>query len=275
MSDPELGPELLQEYIDGRLSPREEARVAAHLLANPKLAAEVERHRQIASALEGVGAEVLDEEIPERLRRVVRDARRGKAHAAAKLQPEQLRGLPHSWYAGLLAGAAMILGLIGGWFLRDLQLEPVNPDQLAIEQARSSFRLYAARETNFVEFPADRQDGLAAWIKDRFQREIPPPDLGEVGLRFLGGRMLSWTNRQSGFYLYENADGTRVAITFWPRPGERPAPLHYRPTQDDDTLAARFLAADGLGFAVLSRQPAATLDPIVKRISTIYAKRRE
>lgn len=62
----------LSEYVDGGLSEERRAEIAAWLLENPKKAAEVERLRQLNDALRGLGAEILDEPVPSRLREVVR-----------------------------------------------------------------------------------------------------------------------------------------------------------------------------------------------------------
>lgn len=65
----------LSEYVDGGLSEARRAEIADWLLENPKKAAEVERLRQLNEALRGLGAEILDEPVPDRLRDVVRRER--------------------------------------------------------------------------------------------------------------------------------------------------------------------------------------------------------
>jgi len=72
----------LSEYVDGGLSEERRAEIAAWLLENPKKAAEVERLRQLNDALRDLGADILDEPVPERLREVVRRARSGSQSGA-------------------------------------------------------------------------------------------------------------------------------------------------------------------------------------------------
>lgn len=62
----------LSEYVDGRLSERRRAEIAAWLLEHPREAAELERLQELDEALRGVGGEILDEPVPERLREVLR-----------------------------------------------------------------------------------------------------------------------------------------------------------------------------------------------------------
>ena len=68
----------IQDYIDGRLSERDRAAVAAYLLAHPRVAADVEAVRRQSDALQALGHEILDEPVPGHLRRIVR-ARRALA----------------------------------------------------------------------------------------------------------------------------------------------------------------------------------------------------
>lgn len=62
----------LDALVDGRLSEQRRAEVEAWLREHPARAAEVERLRELNEALRGLGARVLDEPIPERLRAMLR-----------------------------------------------------------------------------------------------------------------------------------------------------------------------------------------------------------
>lgn len=271
MSDAAPTTEMLQDYIDGRLGPRDEARIVGYLAANPGVAYEVERLRRLNSALSKIDADVLDEPIPDRLRQVLCKAR-SNDEPERTAQPGHHRRKRQLPIAVLLtAFAACIAGIAIGWHLRGAQIQPLDFDKLAIEHARNSYRLYADRKDYSVEFAADRQDQLALWIKERFEREVPPPYLGKAGFQFLGGRILTWRDRQSGFYLYENKAGERLSISFWPRTGSAERISVDGPVPDD-TLATRFLATDGLGFAVLSPIPGENLQPIVEHLSAVYGK---
>ena len=65
----------IQDYIDGRLSERDRAAVAAYLLAHPRVAADVEAVRRQSDALRALGHEILDEPVPAHLRRIVHERR--------------------------------------------------------------------------------------------------------------------------------------------------------------------------------------------------------
>lgn len=62
-----LSADKLQEYIDGRLSERDRATVAAYLLLNPDIALLVSRLQLLDDIMPSIGQSVLDEPVPDRL----------------------------------------------------------------------------------------------------------------------------------------------------------------------------------------------------------------
>lgn len=67
--------EEIQEFIDGRLDGPAQARVAAYLLRNPEVSAEVRNHKKLTKALQELDRDVLDEPVPDRLLDIVKNAR--------------------------------------------------------------------------------------------------------------------------------------------------------------------------------------------------------
>ena len=62
----------LQDYLDGRLSAKRRLEVEAFLARNPESAAELAALKSQAMALRRLGAEILEEPIPDRLMDLVR-----------------------------------------------------------------------------------------------------------------------------------------------------------------------------------------------------------
>jgi len=62
----------MQDYIEGRLNPAEEARVAAYLRQNPAEASRVEALRQQAARLKRLGDQILNEPVPEHFLEILR-----------------------------------------------------------------------------------------------------------------------------------------------------------------------------------------------------------
>jgi anti-sigma factor RsiW len=60
----QITPDDLQDYIEGRLGPNDEARVEAYLRLNPPEAAHAELLRQQARYLRKLGEDILKEPVP-------------------------------------------------------------------------------------------------------------------------------------------------------------------------------------------------------------------
>jgi len=129
--------EELSEYVDGGLSEERRAEVAAWLLENPKKAAEVERLRQLTDALRGLGAEILDEPVPERLREVVRRARSGGGSGKPEADDQSAGERPSRRRSGSgtveMVAACAIFALGGGlgWGAHQTLVEakPFGPER--------------------------------------------------------------------------------------------------------------------------------------------------
>jgi anti-sigma factor RsiW len=67
-----LSDEKINDYLDGRLSTRETAVVAATLAANPHLMRDVMTMRLVDEMVRCLGQRILDEPVPDRLNRIVR-----------------------------------------------------------------------------------------------------------------------------------------------------------------------------------------------------------
>ena len=70
-----LSDERIQDFIDGRLSAREATTVAALLAANPELRRKVAKLLALNEMIRGLGAHILEEPIPARLREAVMSCR--------------------------------------------------------------------------------------------------------------------------------------------------------------------------------------------------------
>ena len=109
MADREiLADHKIQDYIDGRLDERDQAIVAAYLLAHPDAASKVETLRRQNEALKGIGQEILDEPVPARLREVLRQQTETRLRRPAKAahRPASWRPLRRSCCSASAARSA-------------------------------------------------------------------------------------------------------------------------------------------------------------------------
>ena len=137
----------IQEYIDGRLSERDRAAVAAYLLAHPRVAADVEALRRQSDALRALGHEILDEPVPAHLRRIVHALR---ALGAAELRPDPpTTRQPASHVRSFLKIVAALLmlctGGAAGWFANGV-VRPVPTHEAMRADINRAYAFYGARD---------------------------------------------------------------------------------------------------------------------------------
>jgi anti-sigma factor RsiW len=258
----DLRDDQVQNYIDDRLDERARAAVAAHLLAHPDAAAEVEALRRQNEALKGIGQEILDESVPERLLELLREEPK-----VVNLTEERGRRRPSAF---LEAAAAILLFCAGGgigWFLNDqLDQPPQAADVIASDLARW-YDFYGATRDYPIDFPPDRSAELATWIGRSFERDVPPPDLSAFGYNYGGGQLLPVAGVSTGFFQFYGPDHARIAVFFWP--AERP-PRSIIDLGRDKNISARYWFGDGLSFAVISDEANPDLERVAEAVFAFY-----
>ena len=263
--------EQIQDYIDGRLNERDRAAVAAYLLARPRVAAEVEAIRRQSEALMALGQEILDEPVPEHLRRVLREH---PASSRGGLEPEAPRAMhrPIGRLSSFLEAAAAILVLCAGgaigWFAHGVVHPAPSSEDMFLADMRRAYAFYGARDYP-VAFPPDRAEEFVTWIGRSFEREVRPPDLAEFGYSYRGGRLIPSASAEIGLFQYERPEDVRLAVFFW----TTAAPLTVvRALHDRGNIAAHFWHANGLSFAVISDKANRDLETAAKAIFAFYDK---
>lgn len=165
-----LARETLMAFVDGELTPDEERRVAAELAKDPALNAYVAQQKELAAKLKSAFAPVLEEPIPARIERAVRETKIPSRPPASRLVNSVRRFWDHAprfgstWIpAGALA-AGIVLGVVlagsfdtgtdigtkGGALVAQGELARVLTAELASEQApdtRSAARIGVSFES--------------------------------------------------------------------------------------------------------------------------------
>jgi anti-sigma factor RsiW len=256
----------IQDYLDGRLSERDRAAVAAYLFAHPRVAAEVEAVRRQSDALQALGQEILDAPVPEHLRRILRQR-------PTRPRPEPRFGRPATgqpvrWLPDFLAmTAALLLFCAGGalgWFAHGVVRPGPDPKEDAVlADINRAYAFYGSRDYP-VPFPAERAEEFVTWIGRSFAREVRPPNLNEFGYRYRGGRVLPSAGGNVGIFQFERQDNAELAVFFW----TTGAP----PRLDLENLGARLWNIDGISFAVVSEKANRDLDTAADTIFAFYSK---
>ncbi len=255
----------VQDYIDGRLDERDRGAVAAYLLAHPRVAADVEAVRRQSDALRALGHEILDEPVPEHLRRIVRE-RLARPRAEVRPLPPAMRQ-PAPRIPGLVAIVATLLLFCAGggvgWFARDVVGPASSPRDTVLADINPAYALDGARD-HPGPFPADRAEELVSWIGRSFARELRPPNLDKFGYRYRGGRVIPSAGGNVGIFQFERLDKAELAVFFWTTGAS--------PRLNLDNLTAHLWSTDGISFAVVSDRANRDLDTAAAAVSAFYGE---
>lgn len=117
------------------------------------------------------------------------------------------------WVATAAASAlALLIGLAGGWLVRDAQLESEGTPTTFARQAAFTHALYAADVNRPVEVWAPEEKRLVAWLSKRLDYPLHAPDLNGVGYALVGGRLVAGNQRPTALFMYENAAKQRLSL---------------------------------------------------------------
>ena len=189
----------LHAYADGQLSAEGRRRVERYLEEHPKAREQLTDYQTLNQQLQRLYAPVLDEPIPQRLLR----------------QPAR-----RSWRRplGFALAASFLLSLGGvfGWQLHsNIELAPVyvagTPEYL-VREAAMAYAVYSPEVRHPVEVYGNEKQHLVAWLSKRMQTQVRVPDLEALGMRLVGGRLLSSEEGPGSMFMYEDASGRRVIL---------------------------------------------------------------
>jgi anti-sigma factor RsiW len=247
--DHPIGEDDIQAYIDDRLAPDRRRQVEDWLQQYPERRRNVEvdrRHRDTLRSTLLAG----DEPVPARLR--VAEVRR------------QVRAA--RWHRGRAAVAAVVLVMAGtgvGWLGRGwLGLEAAD-----MADAAAAYRVFTADAVQPVEMRASDRARLGQWLSGRVGRLLEIPDLSSLGLRFMGGRLLSTADGAAALLMYDNDRGVRLVFYVRPVSEGRPSGLHER---IEDGIAMRFWFDGRYGYAIAGPAASPLLRPAAEAFQRAY-----
>ncbi|TGQ66749.1 anti-sigma factor [Mesorhizobium sp. M00.F.Ca.ET.186.01.1.1] len=188
--------------LDGELPAEERIAYDAWLDANPEMKAKSARFTADRTALRAAFGNVLDEAVPERLRKVV------FGEAPLKTAAPRSR-----WWLAAAAAAILVMGGLGGYFAGSGGIGQEDPaEDLLAEQAIAAHVIYAAEKRHAVEVPASDKDHLQTWLSNRVGLKLVAPDLTADGFELVGGRLLPAGAGKAAMLLYEDGKGQRLSL---------------------------------------------------------------
>ena len=220
----------LHAFMDGELAVDRRAAVEAWLATHPDDAARVAAWRAQADLIRARYAGVPQEALPR------------------QLQIDRLNRRARHWSRMAVAAviAAFIIGGISGWFGRVTWASSLASVKLFTTEAIDAHKLYVVEVRHPVEVPGVEEPHLVQWLSKRLGYDLRAPDLGKMGLKLVGGRLLPGSGGAAGFIMYEGPSGER--FTFYCARSEAPeTALRY---QEAGMVAAFYWVDDNKGYVV-------------------------
>jgi anti-sigma factor RsiW len=223
-----IGDAELHAYVDDRLDPPARRAVEAHLAERPEDAARVQAYREQNAALHAAFDPVLNEPVPDRLRRI--DTTRRSARFA-------------------VAAGWLVVGVFVGWLAHEIVGARIAPTAPSLaRQAAVAHAVYSPEVRHPVEVGADQQEHLVNWLSKRLGTKLKAPRLTAEGFELVGGRLLPGQAGPVAQLMYQDARGKRLTL-YVSRVEGQPRETAFRFSQEDKV--AVFYWIDGsLGYAL-------------------------
>jgi len=239
----------LQAYVDGALDASRREEVADYLRQHPQAARRIDGYMAQRAALRAALAPIADEPVPSELNlRSLLAARRARAAA---------------WRPAIAAALTLCVGAALGWAARGVATPDAHGVPALAREAAENYRVYAADTRRPVEIPAADQAALVQWVSNRLGSPISVPDLRAAGYRFIGGRLVTTPNGPAAMFIYDGAEGARLAVLSRPMRIEKDTRMSE---QSDGGLGRVSWAARGIGYSVVGQAPAAALHPLADEV---------
>lgn len=251
----------LHAYVDDALDAQRRREVHDYLAHHPDAAREVEAYALHRRSLRAALAPIAEEPLPPSLNL----ARLGEAHARIEESEERdLQARHRRWPWGMAAAVVLALGLGtgAGWSLRGGM--PAGGDagiSALAREATRSYVVYASDTERPVEMGPSQRTELVDWVSSRLGRKVAIPDLTASGYTFIGGRLVMTAHGPAGLFMYDDAAGTRLALTVRPMTVDRDTPV-MRPIEAQSPVAGYAWADHGLGYGVVGARKAEVLHPL-------------
>ena len=201
----------LHAYVDGELPADRRGAVEAWLAAHADDAARVAAWRKQAELLQARYGSVVNEKVPARLDFGRMACRRRNGWIAA---------------AAAAALAAFVVGGLTGWTVRGVETPASSDLTRFTADALEAYRLYLVEVRHPVEVPGDQRPHLVEWLSKRVGSPVRAPDLGQMGLKLVGGRLLPGPTGATAFFMYEGPSGERFTL-YCGRTDDREMALRY------------------------------------------------
>lgn len=197
----------LQAFVDEQLTPDRRRDIEAYLAQRPEEGRRVDDYRAHKRQMRALFDPVLDEPLPQRLRR-----------AAGPQIPWYLQRLAAGVAIAVVSGAVG-WGLRGGATSGAPQLAQSTPTPITMasatgfaQRAAVAHAVYSPDQRRAVEVDAAHQDQLVAWLSKRMGTPMKPPHLQPLGYALDGGRLLPGVQGPVAQFMYHDGTGAKLTL---------------------------------------------------------------
>lgn len=229
----------LHARIDGRLAPERAEAVDDYLAAHPELAEQWSQYAEQREALRTALSAGAGDQIPPRLR-------------VATLLAERRTRRQHHLMRIAAALLLFVLGGAGGWAAHEVWPTLMSSASAMLartvfDEAIAAHRTFSVETRHPVEVGANEEAHLVQWLSKRIGHRVVAPDLGELGFRLMGGRLLPAESRPAAWFMYEDSKGTRLSCYFLSADTDKQTEFKYR---EQNGIGAFYWVDDGLAYAI-------------------------
>lgn len=190
----------LHAYLDGELEAADRQRIEAYLAANPAERSRVESYR--------------------RQKALLKAALQHDDHASVSsprfsmLEQRATNRLPRHprksvWRQAAAAALLLSLGAAGPILFQAYMEWRVPP---MVEAATRAHEIFGNDTQRPVELPASAAAHMQSWFGEHLGAEVIIPNLNSVGMRLMGGRLLTGPDGPMAQLLYQDRAGSRLTV---------------------------------------------------------------
>lgn len=239
----------LQAYVDQALDAGRRDEVRDYLRLHPGVARRIEGYVAQRAALRAALAPIAEEPIPAELGiRALAEARRVRLSA---------------WRPAIAAAMLLCVGGLGGWMAHGVATPPINGIGALAHEAADNYRVYASDLHRPVEMGSAQKADLVRWVSNRLRSPVAVPDLRSAGYRFIGGRLVTTPHGPAAMFIYDDAQGARLAVMVRPMKVEKNTRMSER---TDGGLGGVSWASDGIGYSLVAPARPKSLHPLADEV---------
>jgi anti-sigma factor RsiW len=192
-----IGEAELNAYLDGELDAEARIEVESWLAKNPGEAALLDAMAADRNALADIGADILDEPIPEKMLAVLKNTPRTRTG--------------NHWMRAAASVVLLVGGAVAGWIAHGSIVPSPSSETGFLRNAVSAHVVFTKERRHAVEAKATEKH-LVRWLSRRVGRTLNPPSLTSAGYLLVGGRLVADDGAPAAQFMYQDKNKNRLTL---------------------------------------------------------------